>query len=83
MSDDDEFEVEHMPFQKHGIQWLSASSLNTFKNSPARWILSYLAGMKDAPNAAMSRGIVLEMSYACWKYAHPLRPPAAYESAAT
>ena len=60
MSDDDEFEIEHTPFQKHGIQWLSASSLNTFKNSPARWILSYLAGMKDAPNAAMSRGKAAE-----------------------
>ena len=44
------------PFQAHGIKHLSASSLNLFKNSPARWVLSYLFRIKDGPSPAMLRG---------------------------
>ena len=44
------------PFQNHRIKHLSASSLNLFKNSPARWLLSYLFRIKDSLSPAMLRG---------------------------
>ena len=48
------------PFETHGIRHLSASSLNKFKASPASWIVSYLLGVKDQANAAMTRGKAAE-----------------------
>ena len=43
-----------------GIKHLSASHLNLYKNSPARWFMSYRLGIRDPQNAAMTRGKAAE-----------------------
>jgi hypothetical protein len=48
------------PFQKHGIEHLSASSINTFVAQPAFWAMRYLLGWKDEGNEKMWRGSAVE-----------------------
>lgn len=47
-------------FARHGINHLSASSLNLWKNEPALWVLRYLHGIKDDAGAAAKRGTAVE-----------------------
>lgn len=47
-------------FTKHGIQHLSASSLNLWRGSPGVWALKYLAKVREDENAAMNRGKAVE-----------------------
>jgi len=47
-------------FKNHGIERLSASSLNTWLSSPGIWGLRYLAGFKDETAAAAARGLAVE-----------------------
>lgn len=47
-------------FQLHGIDHLSPSSLNLWRDSPGIWALRYLARVKDDGNAAMWRGTAVE-----------------------
>ena len=44
------------PFQKHGIEHLSPSSINTFIAQPAYWIVKYMAKCKDDAGPAAYRG---------------------------
>jgi len=48
------------PFQKHNIEHLSASSINTFVAQPAYWALRYLLGHRDEGNEKMWRGTAVE-----------------------
>lgn len=47
-------------FKKHGIEHLSASSLNLWRESPGIWALRYLGRVKDDGNPAMWRGKSVE-----------------------
>lgn len=47
-------------FERFGINHLSASSLNLWKNAPGIWSIRYLAKIKDAGNPAMWRGSAVE-----------------------
>lgn len=48
------------PFQKHGIDHLSVSSLKLWWNEPARWVAHYLYGVKDQRRPAAWRGDAVE-----------------------
>lgn len=48
------------PFQKHGIQHLSPSSLNLWVENPGLWSLRYLAAVKEETGPAMARGKAVE-----------------------
>ena len=48
------------PFETHGIQHLSASSINLYAAEPAMWVLQYLFGHRSPPGAAMARGSASE-----------------------
>lgn len=47
-------------FEKHGIQHLSASSINLWTNAPDVWVAQYLFGMRGLMSAAAMRGICTE-----------------------
>lgn len=47
-------------FEKHGINHLSASSINTFAAEPAMWCLEKLLGKRAPAGAAAHRGISVE-----------------------
>jgi hypothetical protein len=47
-------------FQRHGINHLSPSALNCWRETPGLWCLRYLAGVRDETNAAMHRGTSVE-----------------------
>ena len=47
-------------FKKYGITHLSPSALNCWRETPGLWCLRYLAGVRDAGNAAMWRGTATE-----------------------
>lgn len=46
--------------ERHGIDHLSASSLNAWIAAPALWIMERLIGRKGAANCAMHRGTAVE-----------------------
>lgn len=48
------------PFEKHGIEHLSASSLNAARSSQAYWLISYLAKVKDHGSISMLTGQAAE-----------------------
>jgi hypothetical protein len=48
------------PFETHGIQHLSPSSINLFVVEPAMWVLQYLYGHRSPSGAAAARGIAAE-----------------------
>lgn len=47
-------------FARHGIEHLSPSSLNLWRDSPGIWALRYLKKIKDDGSAAMWRGSAVE-----------------------
>jgi hypothetical protein len=47
-------------FQKHGIDHLSASSINLYANAPDVWVVSYLFGRRTPMGPAPWRGICVE-----------------------
>ena len=47
-------------FKKHGINHLSASSINLWTNAPDVWVASYLFGKRGPMSAAAMRGICTE-----------------------
>jgi hypothetical protein len=47
-------------FEQHGIDHLSASSLNLYCAEPAMWVQQYLFGFRSPPSASMARGIAAE-----------------------
>lgn len=47
-------------FTKHGIDHLSASSINLYTNAPDVWVLQYLYGKRTPMGAAPWRGICVE-----------------------
>jgi len=47
-------------FEKHGIDHLSASSLNLWTNDPALWVMQYLHGKRTPMGPAAWRGICIE-----------------------
>lgn len=48
------------PWTKHGIEHLSASSLATFRNEPAIWVMRYLFKFKDEVGPGAWRGTAVE-----------------------
>jgi hypothetical protein len=48
------------PFERHGIDHLSASSLNLARNNLALWVVQYLFGEKGQPSLAMIAGNAVE-----------------------
>ena len=48
------------PFEKHGIDHLSASSCNLFAAAPALWCMERLLGLKAPVGAAAHRGTAIE-----------------------
>jgi len=48
------------PFQRHGLDHLSPSSLNCYAEQPAYWALKYLHKFKDDGNPASWRGNAVE-----------------------
>lgn len=48
------------PFKRFGINHLSPSSLNCWRETPGLWCLRYLAKVRDSGNAAMWRGTATE-----------------------
>jgi hypothetical protein len=51
-------------FERHGIDHLSASSLNLWRASPGLWCARYLADLKEDGNLAMWRGTAVEAGIA-------------------
>jgi hypothetical protein len=47
-------------FEKHGVDHLSASSLNLWANAPDLWVMQYLHGLRTPMGAAAWRGICTE-----------------------
>jgi hypothetical protein len=47
-------------FEKHGIEHLSASSINLWTNAPDVWVMSYLYGTRTPAGPAAWRGICAE-----------------------
>ena len=47
-------------FTKHGIDHLSASSINLWANAPDVWVMQYLHGIRTPMGAAAWRGICVE-----------------------
>ena len=55
------------PFDAHGIDHLSASSLNLWMANPRQWAVRYLAKQDDdEPSPALWRGSAVEAGLACW-----------------
>src|SRR6187551_2486133 len=59
-------------FRKLGIERLSASSLNSWLDSPGLWSLRYLAGLKEDTSAAMARGLAVEAGMLLMLYGKPI-----------
>lgn len=47
-------------FTRHGIDHLSASSINLWTNAPDVWVMQYIYGIRTPMGAAAWRGIVVE-----------------------
>lgn len=56
------------PFQRHGIEHLSPSSLNTYVEQPSYWFLKYLLKMREPDTPAMWRGSAVEAGLDSWVY---------------
>lgn len=48
------------PFERHGIKHLSPSSLRTYREEPALWVLQYLHGVRDEAGPGAWRGTAVE-----------------------
>lgn len=48
-------------FEQHGIEHLSHSSIDCFRNEPGLWLMRYLLKHREGTNAAMSRGHAAEL----------------------
>ena len=51
--------MKNNPFEVHGVEHLSASSINQFISSPCHWLLK-VSGYKSSSNPAMWRGTVVD-----------------------
>ena len=60
------------PFQRHGIDHLSASSLNTYSENPSFWCLRYLYNYREEGNPAMWRGSAVEAGLDLWLFKRSL-----------
>lgn len=56
------------PFQRHKIDHLSPSSLNTYAEQPSYWALKYLHGYSDDGSPAMWRGSAVEAGLNAFLY---------------
>lgn len=56
------------PFQRHGIEHLSPSSLNCYAEQPSFWCLKYLHGFKDDGSPAAWRGSAVEAGLDHWLF---------------
>jgi len=55
------------PFDAHGIDHLSAGSLNLWMANPREWAVRYLAKQEaEDPDPALWRGSAVEAGLACW-----------------
>ena len=55
------------PFDAHGIDHLSASSLNLWMANPREWAVRYLAKQEaEEPDPALWRGSAVEAGLTCW-----------------
>lgn len=60
------------PFESHGITHLSPSSINSFANSPALWVMERLLRRKVPGGAKMLRGTAAEKGIVAGLYDHDL-----------
>lgn len=56
------------PFERHGIDHLSASSLNIFAAEPAFWCYKYLLGKPDTVGPSAWRGSAVEAGLDYWLF---------------
>ena len=56
--------LSNNPFQTHGINHLSPSSINTYISDPPMWVARYLFNIKSPTGPAAIRGIATEFSLA-------------------
>lgn len=56
------------PFTRHGVKWLSPSSLNLFQSCPSFWVAKYLFGIKDEFGQKGARGTAIEAGLDVWLY---------------
>lgn len=55
--------MKNNPFEVHGIEHLSPSSINTWIQDPCYWILTYLFNKRNKTSISALRGIALEKYY--------------------
>lgn len=60
------------PFEHHGIDHLSPSSLNAWLNCPSLWVLEKLMGFKGAMGASAHRGTAVEVGVSAGLFDHAL-----------
>lgn len=56
------------PFEQHGLDHLSPSSLNLYQDEPAFWALKYLHGFKDDVGPRAWRGSAVEAGLDHWLF---------------
>ena len=56
------------PFERHGLDHLSPSSINIFADEPAFWAYKYLLGREDKAGPAAWRGNAVEAGLDHWLY---------------
>lgn len=59
-------------FEKHGLEHLSASQINTWINAPSLWLLEKLLGHKGKMGAAAHRGTATEAGVSAGLFDHSL-----------
>jgi hypothetical protein len=62
------------PFERHGIDHLSPSSINTWINAPSLWVLEKLLKFRGNMGAAAHRGTATEAGVSAGLFDHALTP---------
>src|SRR5262249_2728073 len=55
-------------FDDCGIRYLTAGSLNLWREAPGLWVLEHLYGIKGGMNAALARMIAVKSGVTSWLY---------------
>ena len=60
------------PFERHGIDHLSPSSINSWLNAPSLWVLEKLLDHRGRMGAAAHRGTATEVGVSAGLFDHKL-----------
>jgi hypothetical protein len=60
------------PFQRHGVQHLSASQITLWSSAPDKWLATKLLGYKGPTSAAMERGKAVEAGLTALLHGSPM-----------